>query len=119
MVSAEEENFELVMMDEYPVLFTCARVDRSSVPENLYCYEVRHDDCCQGIVCEVKPHVAVNHWGTILSKTEIPLETGSYYPKEDFNYLGNAMSLKGYQDMDTKQLVGQEAAGGTEPIQGM
>jgi len=33
------------------------------------------------------------------------LEAGSYYLKEDFNYLGNGMSLKEYQDMDAAQLA--------------
>lgn len=55
------------MLDEYVVLFTSARIDRKTVPENLFCYDARHDDDCQGIACEIKPYVAVNHWGTILT----------------------------------------------------
>lgn len=88
------------MMDEFPVLFTCARLDRKSIPDDLFCYDVRHDDECQGIACEVKPKVSVNHWGTILSKSEIPLEGGSYYPKEDFNYIGEDMTIEEYRQKD-------------------
>ena len=72
--NAQDENYELVMLDEFPVLFTNGRLDRKSIPEGLFCYDIRHDDECQGIACEVKPFVLVNHWGTILSKSEIPLE---------------------------------------------
>lgn len=93
MVDAKEEDFELVVLDDIPALFTNSRIDRGSIPANVFCYDVRHDDCCQGIACEIKPHIMVNHWGTIITKQEIPLEDGSYYPKEDLNYLGRTMTL--------------------------
>ena len=102
--NAQDENYELVMLDEFPVLFTNGRLDRKSIPEGLFCYDIRHDDECQGIACEVKPFVLVNHWGTILSKSEIPLENGSYYPEDDLNYLGIPMGLKEFMDMDTGQM---------------
>ena len=41
------------------MLFTCARIDRKTVPEDLSCYDVRHDDDCRGIACEIKPYVVV------------------------------------------------------------
>lgn len=112
MVDARKETFELAMLDEYPVLFTNARVDRKTVPEDLFCYDVRHDDEDQGIVCEVKPYVVVNHWGTILSKAEIPMEEdGSYYPNEDMNYLGEISTVEKYLRMDTQQIGIQEGEG--------
>lgn len=104
MENAEKERFELAMLDEYVVLFTCARIDRKTVPEALFCYDVRHDDDCQGIACEIKPYVAVNHWGTILTKTEIPMaESGRYYPKEDMNYLGETLTVEEYMRLDMQQ----------------
>lgn len=97
MVDAKKETFELAMPDAYPVLFTSARVDRKTVPKDLFCYDVRHDDDCQGIACEIKPYVAVNHWGTILTRTEIPMaEGGRYYPKEDMNYFGETLTVEEY-----------------------
>ncbi len=108
MVDAGKETFELAMLDEYPVLFTSARIDRKTVPEDLFCYDVRHDDGGQGIACEVKPHVLVNHWGTILSKKEIPIKKGgSYYPREDMDYLGESLTVDDYMRMDT-QGIGME-----------
>lgn len=61
MENAGKENFELAMLDDYVVLYTGSRIDRNTVPEKLFCYDVRHDDDCQGIACEVKPYVLVNH----------------------------------------------------------
>ena len=108
MRNVQDGDYELVMLDEFPVLFTNGRLDRKSIPEGLFCYDIRHDDECQGVACEVKPLVLVNHWGTILSKSEIPLEDGSYYPKDDLNYLGIPMGMKEFMDMDTGQM--EEAA---------
>lgn len=120
MKDAGKEKFELAMLDEYVVLFTCSRIDRDTVPEGLHCYDVRHDDDCQGIACEVKPYVIVNHWGTIMSKEEIPMEDGgSYYPKEDLNYIGELCTIEEYLQLDTGQIglrEGNGQAGNEAPV---
>ena len=38
------EKFEDVTVLGHPMLFTCLRVDRDTVPQGMYMYEVRHDD---------------------------------------------------------------------------
>ena len=43
-VNAMTEQFEDVTVLGHPMIFTCLRVDRDTVPEGLYMYEVRHDD---------------------------------------------------------------------------
>ncbi|MFR6694634.1 MAG: LPD28 domain-containing protein [Dysosmobacter sp.] len=43
-VDARKERFELVEVLGHPMLFTCLRVDRNTVPKGLYLYEVRNDD---------------------------------------------------------------------------
>ncbi len=54
----------------------------------------------------------VNHWGTILSKTEIPMtEGGSYYPREDMNYLGETLTVEEYVRLDMRQDGVQEENG--------
>lgn len=111
MVDAKEEDFELVVLDDIPALFTNSRIDRSSIPANVFCYDVRHDDCCQGIACEIKPHIMVNHWGTIITKQEILLEDGSYYPKEALNYLGRTMTLDEFMLTDMNQDTVQNELG--------
>ena len=68
MVDARKESFELVMAEDILAIFTCLRVNRGSIPEGLFCYDIRYDDDCQGIAGEIAPFVMVNHWGTIITK---------------------------------------------------
>ena len=106
--NAAEESYELVEVFGRECLFTCARIDRSTVPEGLYAYDIRHDDEGQGEPCEIKPHVLVNHWGTIICADPIEMsdckDLGEafacrYLEEGDFNYLGESETLKGYMSM--------------------
>ena len=47
-LNAMKETFEEVTVLDHPMIFTCARIDRDTVPKGLYVYEVRHDDDQQG-----------------------------------------------------------------------
>ena len=60
-VDARKERFELVEVLGHPMLFTCLRVDRSTVPKGLYLYEVRNDDDQCGLPVEIGRWVMVNH----------------------------------------------------------
>lgn len=46
---ADDVGYELVTVFGREAIFSCDRIERDSVPKGLYQYEVRHDDCCQGI----------------------------------------------------------------------
>ena len=74
---ADNEMYEVVTVFGQEALFSCERIERTSVPKGLYQYEVRHDDCCQGIPCEVAKGILVNFWGTLLTKEPIE-EVESY-----------------------------------------
>lgn len=108
MVNAKEERYELVMADKYPVLFTNVRINRDSVPKGLYCYDIRHDDECQGIACEIKKFVLVNHWGTILSKEEIPMPDGYLILENDIEYLGVQMDVDEYIKGNMTQYLSED-----------
>ena len=108
MVNAKEERYELVMADKYPVLFTNARINHDSVPKGLYCYDIRHDDECQGIACEIKKFVLVNHWGTILSKEEIPMPDGYLILENDIEYLGVQMDAYEYIKGNMTQYLSED-----------
>lgn len=60
-VDVMEEDFEDVTVLGQPMLFTCARVDRSTVPKGLYLYEVRHDDDQRGDPVQLARWIMVNH----------------------------------------------------------
>lgn len=70
-------------------LFTSFRIKRDTVPDGLYAYDVRHDDDCRGIPCEIAPFIMVNHWGTIIlaEPLELPDDGRRYIDEEtDWNY---------------------------------
>lgn len=102
-VNAAEEDFELMDMLGQQVLFTNMRVDRDTVPQDLYVYDVRHDDDCTGEICEIKPFVMVNHWGTIICKEPIELDSkwnSRFVDNDDYSYLGDSVKLDEYLNMD-------------------
>ena len=65
---ATKEGYMLAEIDGKPVLFTNMRLDRDTVPEGLFCYDVRDSDDLDGSFAEIKRSVMVNHWGTILCR---------------------------------------------------
>ena len=98
-VDAREERFELVEVLGHPMLFTCLRVDRSTVPNGLYLYEVRNDDDQCGLPVEIGRWVMVNHWGTLLSTVPIALE-----PSPHINKCSAALCLEEIGTISTRQL---------------
>ena len=105
-VNAMTEQFEDVTVLGHPMIFTCLRVDRDTVPEGLYVYEVRHDDDQQGDPVQIGNWIMVNHWGTIISNKPIRLEpspnrNNAYRdidPEEDWNYEGTVTTVKEYME---------------------
>lgn len=96
-LDAGKETFERAEIDGVEVLFTNARLDRDTVPEGLYCYDVRETDGTSGIAATLEPFVAVNHWGTVLSKQPFPMEDEYYQLSADsFNYLGEMAAAEEY-----------------------
>lgn len=101
-VNAMTEKFEDVTVLGHPMLFTCARVDRDTVPEGLYMYEVRHDDDQQGDPVQIANWIMVNHWGTLITNKPIRLEPSKRInnayrdidPEEDWNYEGSVTTVR-------------------------
>lgn len=52
--------------------FTVLRVDRSTLPDGWYAYDIMHSD--QGGFLLLKEHVLVNHAGTFLTTQKIDLD---------------------------------------------
>ena len=101
-VNAQEESFELMELFGKTVLFTNMRVDRSTVSDGLYVYELRDEDCT-GDICEIKPFIMVNHWGTIICKEPIELDTkwnSKFVDEGDYCYLGDTAMLDEYLNTD-------------------
>ena len=87
--NAMTEHYEEITVCGKPALFTSIRIKRDTIPDGLYVYDVRHDDECQGIPCEIAPFVMVNHWGTIIlaEPLELPDDGRRYIDEDtDWNY---------------------------------
>ena len=87
--NAMTERYEEITVCGKPALFTSIRIKRDTVPDGLYAYDVRHDDECRGIPCEIAPFVMVNHWGTIIlaEPLELPDDGRRYIDEDtDWNY---------------------------------
>ena len=74
--NAMTEHYEEITVCGKPALFTSIRIKRDTVPDGLYTYDVRHDDECRGIPCEIAPYLLVYRafgrtcgscrlWGTV------------------------------------------------------
>ncbi len=95
---ARKIEYETLELLGQTVLFTCLRIDRATVPDGLHAYDVRHDDDCTRIMCEIAPHIMVNHWGTVLCREQIELTDNGrrYITEDDYSYLGDEVSLNEY-----------------------
>ena len=102
-VDARKERFEKALIDGREVLFTNLRIDRSTVPETLLCYDIRETDGFSGVAASVERHVLVNHWGTILSKEPFPLESGRYeIEADDIEYLDEFCGVVEYMGKESR-----------------
>ena len=93
-VDARNEIFEHIGLFDSPAMFTNARVDRSTVPDGLFCYDVRGSDDDPGALCVMENHVMVNHAGTVIGVVDYQLEKGGYKViGEGINFLGDEITL--------------------------
>ena len=100
-VNASEISYEGFSIFDREALFTNYRIDRSTVPEGLYAYDLR--DECDGEICQLKSHVLVNHWGTILVRE--PFEgaaEGIEVTPEDYSYEGETLTLAEFMNPEPK-----------------
>lgn len=98
MMDANSDVYEILELFGKRVLYTCARLDRSTVPAGLFVYDLRDD--CDGIPCTVEPRVIANHFGTIITKEPIEFDGGlsgeddyKCIGEGDYNFTGEDCSL--------------------------
>ena len=68
------EKFNKVKVCGVECDFSDMRIDRSTVPEGRYQYEVADDDESQGNPARIKRGIVVNFFGTLIS--DVPLALG-------------------------------------------
>lgn len=81
----EFERFEILGRD---ALFLCGRIDRKTIPDGLYAYDLRDDDDQSGTPRELKDFIMVNHWGTVITREPIPrADKGILLTENDYGYV--------------------------------
>ena len=98
---ANELHYEQVTVLEKEAIFTDLRVSRDSVPKGFSCYEVRHDDECQGNPVEIAKGILVNFYGTLLvqgSLERVEKEGYCFFEEDDWNDSGErSFTLEEYR----------------------
>lgn len=89
----EIEEFREAQIDGISALYTDERIDRSSVPEGLFVYELRSSDDGVEYFATVELLVHANFSGSIITKQEIPMTGGDYADIDEFGY-DDIMSLE-------------------------
>lgn len=83
--------FEEIELFGKPMLFTNLRVNRATIPEGLYAYDIRHDDEGWGDPVEIASCIMVNHWGTVITDDRILGDDEKWRdidPEKDWAYTG-------------------------------
>ena len=92
---AMTESFEHIELFGKPALFTDFRIDRSTVPNGWYCYDVRGSDYDPGRLMTLEAKVVVNHAGTILAPEKIAFPKRREYRRigGKINFLGDSSTI--------------------------
>ena len=77
-INASTERFEEVEILTVPGLFTTQRVDRSTLPPWIYLYEMQTDPNDWSQPGLLGRHITVEHFGTVLTASPLPLPPGGY-----------------------------------------
>ena len=96
--NAREETYEAVELFGKPALFTDNLINRGTVPNGLYVYDLRGADRDPGRPATVEPYAAVNHAGTVLtaSSVKLPQKSQCRPLKDGLNFLGEMKTLMEY-----------------------
>lgn len=98
VIDVGKEHFREVEIKGHMGLFTDLRVDKSTIPESMNCYELRHGDD-DSYPAALEQNVCVNYFGAVLMAEKLDLgENGrialSY---DDFVFYGEDLSMPEYR----------------------
>lgn len=101
--SVSEERYQEVTLFEVPALFSNGRVERSQLPPDLFCYDLRGSDDNPGNPICVGDRVVVNHAGSVITAIPIPVpESGHLWLGEELNFDGGISTLAQFQEAQRK-----------------
>ena len=79
---AKKVTYQEVTILNRPALFTECRLDKSTVPEGLYRYELRHGDEDWGDPVSLSRNIIVNYCGAVLTREPFQLPIEGWIPLE-------------------------------------
>lgn len=100
-VDARTEEFQHIEIFDKFALFTNAQIDRTTVPEGWYCYDLRGTGDAPGELRFIEESVVVNHSGSILmpEKLELPA-SGQLDAWDEFGFLDECdMTLREFCEL--------------------
>ena len=93
-----QEEYQQIEFFGVPALFANGRIDRETLPEGMFCYELRGADYDPGYPLTVEEHVTVNHAATVLTAVPVPLPEQGYLRLGDgLNFIGGMQTIWAYQ----------------------
>lgn len=96
-LNANEATYTGIKIFDIPALFIDERIDRKTIPEGLYVYEIRHADDSMCDPCEIAHGILVNFYGTVITNQEIDLSRLGY---RDIDSEKDIVSLRDHEDYD-------------------
>lgn len=103
-IDVQKEMLEKVEILGHKTLFTKLRVDKSTIPEGVNCYELRFgdDDCYPTMV---ENGVQVNYFGAALMTDKMEFNQDGYVPIEfeDFDFTGKKTVMSEYLSEQKKE----------------
>jgi hypothetical protein len=86
--NAQKIKYGLIEAAGQKVLFTPLRIDRDTIPNGYYCYDIRDDGYGNFENTTIENFVTVNHLGTIIAQTPFEFDGKVYIDLEDgINFL--------------------------------
>lgn len=102
----QAEEYQQAEFYDVPALFSNGRVERESLPEGIFCYELRGADYDPGHPLTVEEHVTVNHAATILTAVPVTIpEQESLRLGDGLNFTGGEQTIPEYlQEMAVRNM---------------
>lgn len=97
VIDVNKGSFQEVEIKGHMALFTELRLDKSTIPEGMNCYELRHGDD-DSYPAALEQGVRVNYFGAVLMTDKMELGQDGYIPLEyeDFGFTGENLSAAEY-----------------------
>lgn len=94
VIDVNNDSFQEVEIKGHMALFTELRVDKSTIPEGVNCYELRYGDD-DSYPAAMEQSVRVNYFGAVLMTDKVELGQKGYVSLEyeDFGFTGEELSV--------------------------